>query len=121
VKVWVVSLEWNQPPSEMVGDTGIEGVYAEEGPAQTFAHATRLKLEEDGHDVYEFSMLAGRHCIGCGDVNMKDGKPHVCKAEPDNEDYCDHCGAELTDNGTCDNNHDEWDVDVHCAEHEVQA
>lgn len=120
MKVWIVSLEWNRPTSELTGDTGIEGVFAEEGPAQVFALKTRRTLEADGRNVYEFSMLAGRHCIGCGELNTVDGKPHVCTA-PEKDDFCDQCGAELTDNSTCDNDHEEWDVDVHCTEHEVQA
>lgn len=121
--VWIVSLEWNQPPSEVTGDTGIVGVFATEGQAQKAAAAERLEREQDGSTVYEFSMLAGRHCVSCGEQNVQDdGTPHKC-ANPDGSDnvFCDYCGAECHANGGCDNDHDNWDIDVHCTEHEIQA
>lgn len=120
MKVWIVSHEWNQPPSEVTGDTGIVGVFADEGPAIKAAHAERLELEKNGETVYQFSMLAGRHCLACGQQNMVDGTPHDCDESPETEDFCDYCGAALKEDGTCDNDHDDWTIDVHCTEHEVQ-
>lgn len=43
-----------------------------------------------------------------------------CPCGNDNPLWCDGCGAELKEDGTCDNDHDEWDIDVHVTEHEVQ-
>lgn len=86
------------------------------------------RVTQDEHDerqnVYEYSMVAGRHCGMCGEHAVQDdGTPHVCANGDKATDvgFCDHCGAELMDNDTCDNDHDEWAVDVHCTEHEVRA
>lgn len=36
--------------------------------------------------------------------------PHDCQADPDEEaEWCHQCGAELSDFGTCSNDHDEID------------
>lgn len=120
-KVWIVSLEWNQPPSEVTGDTGIVGVFANEATAQAAGHAERFQLDAEGTSVYQFSMCAGRYCSTCGQETEQLGScVHECTAPDEDDDaFCDHCGAETNDRGSCDNNHDEWDVDVHVTEHEV--
>lgn len=121
MKVWIVSLEWNQPPSEVTGDTGIVGVFADEAKALACRAETQAELEKEGSDIYEYSMWQGRYCSTCGkDLRGWTEPVHVC--DPNGADaFCDHCGAELTANGTCDNDHDTWDIDVHCTEHEVQS
>lgn len=59
-------------------------------------------------------MREGRYCASCGDETR-----HECTYV--GEHFCDYCGAELNGHGTCDNDHDDWDVDVHVTEHEVKS
>lgn len=120
-KVWIVSLEWNQPPSEVTGDTGIVGVFEHEGAARQATDAAKAEWEDAGYTVWQFTNREGRYCIGCGEPHRTNGKEHTCTASPDAENFCDYCGAELKENGGCDNDHDEWDIDVHCTEHEVKS
>lgn len=118
--VFVVSQEWNKPPSEVCGDPPIVGVFATEASAI----AARLKecqsLEDDGYDVSGYSFEPERFCAACGEESTgEDGKPHEC-ANPDGENkWCDCCGAELKATGDCDEDHDEWDIDVHVTVHPV--
>ena len=116
--VWVVSYEWNTtPPSEWTGDTGIVGVFETKDLAERAAMEARTEQHDAGRTVYQFSMREGRVCSTCGDEEPA----HVCP-NPDGDDaFCDQCGAELKDTGSCDNDHDEWDLDVHVTEHEVRV
>jgi hypothetical protein len=117
MKVWIVSLEWNHPPSEVTGDSGIVDVFDNEAAARTCQLATKREFETNGDDVYEFSYVAGRYCSGCG---LDAPGEHTCEY-PDSEEFCDHCGAELNANDSCDNDHDAWDIDIHCREYDVHA
>lgn len=91
--VWIVSLEWNDPPSEVCGDTGIVGVYATEAAAQAAATVERRRIiMEDGQRVYGF--------CGHGDGIMT-------------VEACDESGE------ACDDDHDAWDLDVHVTQHTV--
>lgn len=120
--VWIVSLEWNQPPSEVTGDTGVVDVFTNEAAARTCQLATQREHDEDGQTVYEFSMVAGRHCVNCGYQDVQDdGTKHVCvNADETSEGlFCAYCAAECHANGGCDNDHDDWDIDVHCREYSV--
>lgn len=125
MKVWIVSLEWNTPPSEVTGDTGIVGVYAEEADAQLAGSAERARLHREGQNVYQYSQAAGAWCSGCGQETPRTplGEPLACPNEADHDvaDWCQYCGAECTDSGDCNNDHDEWDIDVHVTEHEVHG
>lgn len=119
--VWIVSLEWNFPPSEVTGDTGIVKVFA--GPdaarlARACQQQEQADLDADGRLVYQFSIKPNRYCIGCGEEAEQHAGGHEC-ANPDAEDFCDQCGAELKESGSCDNDHDEWEIDVHCHEFPV--
>ncbi len=123
--VWIVSLEWNQPPSEVTGDTGIVDVFFNEDDALKCQLATQWEHDER-QMVYEFSQVAGRHCVSCGEIAVDEkGVEHTCKNEladhEDREEFCDYCGAECHANGGCDNDHDNWDIDVHCCEYDVQG
>lgn len=118
MKVWIVSLEYNdRAPSEVTGETGILGVFVNEADARALQAAEQAELHEDYQIVYQYSHEPGRYCIACGE----EAAGHVCKnAFPeDAEEFCDLCGAEFGNNNTCDNDHDEWDIDVHCTEFEV--
>lgn len=120
--VYVVSLEWNHPPSEVTGDSGIEGVYATRALAEAAAATTRRQFEQDGSTVYRFSMAEGRYCAICGELRAVEADPYLqagCSCDEGDEEFCDQCGAELTDHKTCHNDHDEWDIDVHVTEHDV--
>lgn len=47
------------------------------------------------------------YCIGCGEYfgdDMASKPQHVCQF-PEDDDFCGHCGAELTEFGTCLNDH----------------
>lgn len=50
------------------------------------------------------------YCCTCGgtygDEISVEGQ-HVCPGGQDDPQWCEYCGAELTDNGSCDNDHDE--------------
>jgi hypothetical protein len=123
--VYVVSVEWNEPPSEVTGDPGIVCVCANEALANEARHAERLSLDSQGHSVYELSNTPGRYCAFCGEPNAvnADGTFAECKA-PENfadAEWCDCCGAELNHVDECDNDHDEWDVDVHVTPHELRG
>lgn len=119
--VWIVSLEWNFPPSEVTGDTGIVGVFLTETAARQSQRETQEEFDQQGSAVYGYSYESGRYCIACGEQGTKGAADHACQnAFPaDAEEFCDQCGAELGVNNTCDNDHDEWDIDVHCTEHTV--
>lgn len=126
MNVFIVSLEWNDPPSEVTGDTGIEGVFIDKASADARAHSERVTLErDDNRVVYNFTNRAGRYCAWCGteqayDVASDSFSACTCGAGPDDQEtYCDHCCAELTDTESCLNDHDEWEVDVHVTEHHV--
>lgn len=110
--VWVVSLEWNRAPSEVTGDTGIVGVYATEAAARFAQEATRCEFDNDGQCVYQYTMREGRYCSSCGE-KPEHSDLGCTHADPT---FCDQCGAELKATGDCDNDHDEWDIDVHCTE-----
>jgi hypothetical protein len=73
--VWIVSLEWNFPPSEIVGDTGIVSVHTNEADAKAAQEAEQTEWASKDRKVYAF--------------------PHL------------------------EDNDEEWDIDVHCSEHEV--
>lgn len=120
--VWIVSLEWNQPPSEVTGDTGICGVFTEEAAALACRAETQAEFENEGSDVYAYSMWQGRYCETCGkDLRGWTEPVHVCAPSPKTP-YCTTCGSERTGpDDTCDKDHDLWDIDVHCTEHEVQT
>jgi len=120
--VWVVSLEWNDPPSEVTGETGIVGVFATEAAARVAATAEKRERHDDGQTVWQFSMAPDSHCIACGEA-MGPLAVHVCKnAFPkDAEEFCDRCGAELGNHNSCDNDHDAWDIDVHVTAHEIKG
>ncbi len=121
MKIWIVSLEWNRPPSEVTGDTGIVGVYATEALARASQRETQREFDEDGDQVYRYSMGGDLYCTGCGErATDKEGKPHVCQSGFVDE-FCSDCGAELNDNDSCDNDHDDWDIDVHCTEHTIKG
>ncbi len=116
--IWIVSLEWNDPPSEVTGDTGIVAVFDNKADADACAAAERAHMESECElSVYNYSMREGRFCGWCGEDDAPD---HNCE-RPDIDEpvYCDHCGAELTETGSCDNDHDEWDIDVHVTEHQI--
>lgn len=113
--VWIVSLEWNQPPSEVTGDTGICGVFTTKEAAEAAAAAERKEYDEDGDSVYQFSMRDDHYCGWCGEETCQ-----CHDREYDDAEFCTACGAELKDTGSCDNDHDEWDIDVHVTEHEVK-
>lgn len=119
--VFVVSIEWNDPPSEVTGDTGVVAVRATQTSAEAVAMDERRKLEDEGRAVYDYSQVAGRYCAACGFDTYECAADHECN-EPDDEaqNFCDHCGAETNSRESCDNDHDAWDVDVHVSEHEVQ-
>lgn len=122
--VWVVSLEWNQPTSEQTGDPGVEGLFFDEQAARDFAHETRADLHTKGHAVINYSHEPGSYCALCGEEqrHATPKAPHRCTVPSEADDaFCDCCGAELTDNGSCDNDHDDWDVDVHVGRYEVKA
>lgn len=110
MQVWIVSLEWNHPPSEVTGDTGIVDVFV--GPGAEQAARQRQRQEQESFDeheqVYDYSMAPGRYCIACGELTA------VCHCLKSAEAFCDHCGAELNRFNSCDNDHDEWSIDVHC-------
>lgn len=121
--LWIVSLEWNTPPSEVTGDTGIVGLYATEAGALAAAAAERANYDQQGQQVYQYSQIQGAYCSTCGEANPRDaaGRPQQQPCSVGDEDkWCDHCGAELTDSGSCNNDHDEWDIDVHVTSHQVQ-
>lgn len=121
--VYIVSLEWNDPPSEVTGETGILGVYATREAAAAAALAERQTLEAEERTVYNFTYHEHRYCAGCGAENAAtvDGFTPCPEAEQHDEfHWCEYCGAELTERETCENDHDEWDIDVHVSEHEVQ-
>lgn len=96
--VWVVIIEWNQPPSEVTGDPGLVGVYATQASAEAAKLAEQKRFDAEGQMVYQYTNHAGSHCGACGDPTD---------------------GAELKDTGSCDNDHDEWDIDVHVREAQV--
>lgn len=122
MEVWIVSLEWNHPPSEVTGDTGIVDVFVGSGAEQAARKRQRQEQESfDEHEqVYEYSMAPGRYCIACGELKavcLGQGCPNI---DPESaEEFCDHCGAELNRFNSCDNDHDEWSIDVHC--HKFEA
>jgi hypothetical protein len=120
--VWIVSLEWNQPKSEVTGDTGIVGVFVDEDTARVAQQAERAELAEAGEVVYQYSIGDGVYCAACGERELDArGFQHWCECDPDTEaEFCVQCGAELNDRLSCDNDHAEWDVDVHCTEHTVE-
>jgi hypothetical protein len=123
MNVWIVSLEWNRPPSEVTGDTGIVGVFADEDSARVAQHAERAELDEAGEVVYQYSIGDGVFCVACGEREIDErGIAHTCTALPDHpEEFCAQCGAELNDRLSCDNDHAEWDIDVHCTAYEVKT
>lgn len=116
--VWVVIIEWNDPPSEVTGDPGLVGVYATEAGAKAAQLSEQQRFDSEGSNVDGFTMRDGRYCSVCGEDT---GDPtHTHDHGPDAEaEFCDCCGAELTAVGSCDNDHDEWDVDIHVRETEV--
>ena len=115
--VWIVALEWNQPPCEVTGDPGLVGAYWTQADAERVAAATRRQWDAAGEQVYEYSMREGRYCIACGVADTV--ADHHC--EDQGESFCDQCGAELSEVGTCDNDHDEWTIDVHVRELTVEG
>jgi hypothetical protein len=124
--VYIVSLEWNDPPSEVTGDTGIVGVFATKAAADAAAVAERQRWSADERvDVYQYDNIEGAFCELCGEPAPRDeaGKPTSCQRQhgPDDAiEWCDYCGAELCDSGDCHNDHDDWYIDVHVTKHEVK-
>lgn len=124
--VWIVSTEWNIAPSEVTGETGIIGVFATERAAQLAGAKERAEYDAGGQTVYNYSQDEYAYCAWCGEACKRDelGKPQECPCEKANDpgayDFCHHCGAELTDSKDCNNDHDEWDIDIHVTEHTVQ-
>lgn len=50
------------------------------------------------------------YCSWCGEpiLTRREERAHACAADQEaDEDFCDECGAELTDHLTCDNDHDD--------------
>lgn len=98
MKVYIVSLEWNEPPSESTGDPGIVGVFFSRVAAEAAATEERRKLVTDeGLHVYGY-------CLH-GDADGELIPTGQCEAE-DRE---------------CNTDHDEWDIDVHITAHTVQG
>jgi hypothetical protein len=120
VKVYIVSLEWNAPPAEVTGDPGLVGAYARKAQADRAAEVERQRLDKEGQQVYAYSMRAGRYCGACGEDDRVPGAHALC-SDTSEPEFCDRCGAEYTEIGTCDNDHDEWTIDVHVSELEVQS
>lgn len=60
--VWVVVLEWNQPPAEATGDPGLVGVYHSKESADRAADAERKRFDAQGQFVYP----SGK-CMVCGE------------------------------------------------------
>jgi hypothetical protein len=52
--VWIVSLEWNFPPSEVTGDTGVVSVHQTKDGAIAARKAEQQRLHEEGQKVYNF-------------------------------------------------------------------
>jgi len=118
--VWVVSLEWNQAPSDVTGDTGIVGVYATEAAADAARRAEQERLHAADEQVYGYSTGEDCYCPRCG-VRWGTGAHRERDCNPDGEEtYCSECGDELGAEG-CDREHDEWTIDVHCTEMIVQG
>lgn len=119
-RVWVVMVEWNIAPSEVTGDPGLVGVYSTAAKAEAAAQAERVDYNEQGQTVHNFTNAPDSHCIGCGQRTEQPGTGvHEC-SNPDAEEFCGHCGAELKETGSCDNDHDEWDIDLHVREVEIE-
>ena len=57
--VWIVSLEWNFPPSEVTGETGIVSVHGSEESARKAQRAEQEQLHAEGRKVYQFSPAEG--------------------------------------------------------------
>ena len=112
--VWVVILEWNQPPSEVTGDPGLVGVYYDAKSARLARLEQQKAFDEQGQTVYEYTNAPGRYCCHCGELDAEH-EDKLCPYAKDDEDgdFCSYCGAELKDTGSCDNDHDAWDIDVH--------
>lgn len=117
MKVYVVSLEWNQPSSEVTGDPGLVGVYATREAADRAAAGERKEHDENGEQVYGYTMGEGVYCPVCGE--REPCYDAACVASNEDGAFCDQCGAEAKDTGSCDNDHDEWTIDVHVTEMEV--
>lgn len=119
--VYVVSLEWNFPPSEVTGDSGIVGVFATQALADAAAVKERREFEQNGDKVFGFTMAEGRYCGICGELRALNTDPDVqgCSCDEGEAVCCDQCGADLNERGSCDVDHDEWDIDVHVTEHQV--
>ncbi len=122
--VWIVSVEWNQPPSEVTGDTGIVGVFADEAKAKIAAATERRNYDDNGTEVFNYSYEDGSYCGECGEAcdRSDDGALLPCKRKHEDTPYqwCEQCGAELTETGSCNNDHDEWEIDIHVTEHTIQ-
>jgi len=119
--VWTVSLEYNdRAPSDVTGDTGILGVYLRQEDAEAAGLAERQQRHDDGQLVWQYSTVPGRYCGACGQEANEPGAHEHCDQEGADA-FCDMCGAENKETGSCDNDHDEWDIDVHVTEHEVRV
>lgn len=119
--VFSVSLEWNDPPSEICGDPPCVGVCATREGAETRRLVECKALDEDGYTVHDFSIVAGRTCGACGEHEQdENGNPHTCANPKGPVMWCDWCGTKLNRRGSCDEDHDEWDVDVHVTEHQLE-
>lgn len=117
MSVWIVSVEWNFPALEVTGAPGICGVYSTSEAAEIRAAAERKSYDEDGQQVHAFSMADGRYCGACGELT----KECHCSGAAERTAFCHQCGAETNANESCDNDHDEWDIDVHVTEHQING
>lgn len=122
MSVFVVTIEWERPSSEVTGDPGICGVFLTRSAADLDAYAERKSYDEAGETVANYSMVEGRYCGNCGEQIKYSPVTKVCQCSGAGEEsFCDCCGAELNDNGECDNDHDEWTIDIHVTECEVRG
>ena len=55
--------------------------------------------------------MEAKYCPTCGEHEDTTGPDHVCPFADDDPFWCEYCGAELMDTGSCDNDHREEEED----------